>query len=151
MVVAALGPKALAVARDQADGAHPYLVTPEHTAGAREILGPGKILAVEQGVVLTEDTETFRRRAHAHLEIYTGLPNYRNSWLRLGFGDDDLVRGGSDRLAERIVAHGDEAAIATAVQAHLDAGADQVCLQVLGEGPADFPAGDIARLATALL
>ena len=99
-VLAALGPKMLALAGEQADGAHPYLVTPEHTAQARAILGPDKVLAVEQAVVLDNDVDQWRRRAHWHLEIYTGLPNYRLSWQRLGFGEADWVRGGSDRVVD---------------------------------------------------
>jgi probable F420-dependent oxidoreductase len=150
-VLAALGPKMLQLARDGADGAHPYLTTPEHTALARGQLGAGKLLAVEQGVVFTSDRETFLRRAHAHLEIYTGLPNYRNHWLRLGFSAEDLGRGGSDRLAEALIVHGDEQAVRGRVQQHLDAGADHVCLQVLGEDPTDLRLEDLARLAAALV
>ena len=151
VVLAALGPNMLALARDAADGAHPYLTTPSHTALARQALGPGKLLAVEQGVALTTDRETFLRRAHAHLEIYTGLPNYRNHWLRLGFSEEDLCRGGSDRLAEALIVHGDEQAVRMRVAQHLDAGADHVCVQVLGENPAQLRAEDLARLAAALL
>ena len=149
-VLAALGPKMLALAGEQADGAHPYLVTPEHTALARAILGPDKVLAVEQAVVLDDDVEQWRQRAHWHLEIYTGLPNYRLSWQRLGFGETDWVRGGSDRLKEALVTHGIEAARAR-VRAHLDAGASHVCVQVLGADASDVPALDWRRLAPALL
>ena len=149
-VLAALGPKMLAIAGEQADGAHPYLVTPEHTALARAILGPDKVLAVEQAVVLDDDVEQWRQRAHWHLEIYTGLPNYRLSWQRLGFGETDWVRGGSDRLKEALVTRGIEAARAR-VRAHLDAGASHVCVQVLGADAFDVPALDWRRLAPALL
>jgi probable F420-dependent oxidoreductase len=145
-VLAALGPRMLELSRDQAQGAHPYLVTPEHTASAREILGATPLLAVEQAVVLSEDRDVVRRRAHWHLEIYTGLPNYRNSWLRQGFSPDDAVRGGSDRLKDALVVGGEEA-IRARVREHLDAGADHVCLQVLGEDPTDVPRKDWARLA----
>lgn len=151
-VLAALGPKMLELARDRADGAHPYLVTPDHTRRAREALGAGKLLAVEQAVVLTDDPEVFRRRAHAHLEVYTGLPNYVNNWVREGFrAEEDAVRGGSDRLKDALVAWGDEAAVAARVREHLDAGADHVCVQVLGDGPLDPPREDWRRLAPALL
>lgn len=136
-VLAALGPKMLELAREEADGAHPYLVTPEHTAGARSILGAGPALAVEQAVVFATDDETALRRAHAHLDIYTGLPNYRDNWLRSGFEEEDLVRGGSDRLARALVVWGDEDAIAARVRDHLDAGASHVCVQVLGDTPFD--------------
>ena len=145
-VLAALGPAMLALARDRAQGAHPYLVTPEHTASAREVLGDGPLLAVEQAVVLSADPEVVRQRAHWHLEIYTGLPNYRSSWLRQGFSEDDLVRGGSDRLKSAMVVGGEDA-IRTRVQEHLDAGADHVCLQVLGADPFEVPTDDWARLA----
>lgn len=149
-VLAALGPKMLALAGEQADGAHPYLVTPEHTARARAILGPDKVLAVEQAVVLDDDVEQWRRRAHWHLEIYTGLPNYRQSWQRLGFGAADWVRGGSDRLKEALVTRGVEAA-RDRVRAHLDAGASHVCVQVLGADASDVPVLDWRRLAPVLL
>jgi probable F420-dependent oxidoreductase len=149
-VLAALGPKMLELARDRAAGAHPYLTTPEHTRQARDVLGDGPLLAVEQAVVLSEDREDFLRRAHAHLEIYTGLPNYRNNWLRLGFDESDMGRGGSERLADALVAHGDEAACLARVQEHLDAGADHVCLQVLPAEPFSPPREDWRRLAAAL-
>jgi probable F420-dependent oxidoreductase len=145
-VVAALGPAMLALARDRTQGAHPYLVTPEHTASAREVLGDGPLLAVEQSVVLSDDAEVVRERAHWHLEIYTGLPNYRNSWLRQGFVEDDFPRGGSDRLKSALVVGGEQA-IADRVREHLDAGADHVCLQVLGANATDVPVDDWARLA----
>ena len=145
-VLAALGPAMLALARDRTQGAHPYLVTPEHTASAREVLGDGPLLAVEQSVVLSDDPDVVRERAHWHLEIYTGLPNYRNSWLRLGFTEDDFPRGGSDRLKQALVVGGEQA-IADRVREHLDAGADHVCLQVLGSGATDVPVDDWARLA----
>ena len=145
-VLAALGPGMLALARDHASGAHPYLVTPEHTAAARDVLGEGPLLAVEQAVVLSDDPEVVRERAHWHLEFYTGLPNYRNSWLRQGFSQDDLVRGGSDRLKQALVVGGEDA-IVERVREHLDAGADHVCLQVLGEDARAVPVDEWARLA----
>jgi probable F420-dependent oxidoreductase len=149
-VVAALGPKMLEVARDHAQGAHPYLVTPQHTAQARERLGPGPVLAVEQAVVLDEDLEEWERRAQWHLEIYTGLPNYRNSWLRQGFTEDDFVRGGSLALKQGMVMRGMDQ-IQARVQEHLDAGASHVCLQVLGPDTFTAPVDDWRELAGALL
>ncbi len=149
-VLAALGPKMLALSGERAQGAHPYLTTPEHTRQAREILGDGPVLAVEQGAVLTADRELAMARAHAHLEIYTGLPNYRNSWLREGFEEADFVRGGSERLAEALVVWGDEAAIRARVDEHLEAGASHVCVQVLGEHVFSPPIEDWRRLAPAL-
>jgi probable F420-dependent oxidoreductase len=130
-VLAALGPRMLALSAALADGAHTYLVTPEHTARARAAVS-SKFVAVEQAVVLGGDREEFLARAHAYLEIYAGLENYRASWRRLGFADEDFVRGGSERLCDALVVHGDAARIAEGVAAHRDAGADHVCLQVLG-------------------
>jgi len=149
-LLAALGPKMLELARDRAQGAHPYLVTPEHTARAREVLGEGPALAVEQAVVLADDIDQWRRRAHWHLEIYTGLPNYRASWVRQGFGEPDFGRGGSDRLKDAMVVRGIEA-IRRRVQEHLDAGASHVCLQVLGANALDVPQDDWAELAQTVL
>lgn len=151
-VLAALGPRMTALAGKRAAGAHPYLVTPEHTAWARELLGPGRLLAVEQAVVLTTDAEVARQRARTHLEIYTGLPNYRRSWERLGFAEDqgDFVRGGSRRLQDALVAWGDEDDCRSAVRAHLDAGADHVCVQALGDHPLALPTDDLLTLAPAL-
>jgi probable F420-dependent oxidoreductase len=140
----------LELARDRTHGAHPYLVTPEHTASARETLGAGKLLVVEQAVVLGEDEDEWRRRAHWHLEIYTGLPNYRGSWVRQGFGDEDFGRGGSERLKAAMVTRGLDAAAAR-IQEHLDAGATTVLLQVLGTESADVPQDDWRELASALL
>ena len=131
-VLAALGPKMLQLAAEMTDGVLSYLVTPEHTQTAREAVGD-KFLGVEQAVVLGGDREEFLRRAHAHLEDYTGLDTYKNSWRRLGFGDEDFVRGGSTRLCDVMVVHGDEAVVLAKVNEHRQAGADHVCLQVLGE------------------
>ena len=133
-LLAALGPKMIELSGTMADGAHPYLVTPEQTAVTREILGPDKWVVSEQAVVVGEDPEEQLRRAHLHLEVYSGLPNYRNSWLRQGFDESDLVKGGSDRLARGIVGMGSVEQAAASVTAHLDAGADHVVVQVLGDG-----------------
>jgi probable F420-dependent oxidoreductase len=130
-VLAALGPKMLGLARDRTAGAHPYLVTPEHTAQAREILGEGKWLAPEQKVVLSTDPDEARAIARRTLAMYLELPNYTNSWLRLGFTEADLAGGGSDRLVDALVAWGDVDAIRERVGAHWEAGADHVALQVL--------------------
>jgi probable F420-dependent oxidoreductase len=148
-VLAALGPAMLEVAREQADGAHPYLVTPEHTAIARGILGPDKVIATEISAVISDDLDVWLQRAHTHLELYTGLPNYVNSWKRLGFTDDDAVRGGSPRLKEALVCRGLEATVAKVAE-HLAAGADHVCVQVLGESPLAVPRADWHRLSEAL-
>ncbi len=144
-VLAALGPRMLALAAERADGALPYNVTPEHTASARPILGHGKLLAVEQKAVLTTDAATARETARKTLAIYLGLPNYVNNWRRLGFTDADFADGGSDRFLDAIVAWGDEAAIARRVQDHRDAGADHVCVQVLNPDDMRAPPLDAWR------
>ncbi|HWC36838.1 MAG TPA: LLM class F420-dependent oxidoreductase [Mycobacteriales bacterium] len=133
-VLAALGPKMLELARARSAGAHPYNVTPAHTAMARTALGPDALLAVEQAVALTSDASVARAAGRQHASIYLGLPNYANNLRRLGFTDGDLADGGSDRLIDALVAWGDESAIAARVQEHRDAGADHVCIQVVTEG-----------------
>jgi probable F420-dependent oxidoreductase len=150
-ILAALGPKMLELSRDLADGAHPYLVTPQHTAEARKILGKGPLLAVEQAVAPTDDREEALRLARSHLSRYMRLPNYRNSWLRQGFREDDLSGEGGERLAEGLVAWGSESDIRKRVSEHLSAGADQVCVQVLTEGPIDGLRERWRSLAPALL
>ena len=149
VVLAALGPKMLDLARDRTDGAHPYFVPVEHTAQARERLGASKLLAPEQAVILTEDESRARELAREHVAFYMTAPNYRNSMLRLGFEDADLEDGGSERLQDAIIAWGDEDAIRGRVKAHLDAGADHVCIQTLPSGELDLDA--LRRLAPALL
>jgi probable F420-dependent oxidoreductase len=145
-VLAALGPKMLELSATLADGALPYLVTPEHTAIARQSLGD-QFLGVEQAVVLGQTRDEYLRRAHEHLEIYTGLDNYKANWRRLGFSEDDFVRGGSERLCDAFVVHGDESDIFDRVNAHRDAGADHVCLQVLGNDMATPPLDEWRQLA----
>jgi probable F420-dependent oxidoreductase len=131
-VVAALGPRMMALSADLADGAHPYNTTPEHTAEARSILGPGKLLCPEVWVLLESDRTTARRAAREALSRYLQLENYVNGWHRQGFGDDDLAGGGSDRFLDAMVAWGDEGAIRARIQQHWDAGADHVCIQSIG-------------------
>ena len=128
-VLAALGPKMLALAADMTDGAHPYCVTPEHTAEARRILGPGKLLCPELMVLLETDPAKARAAARAALSTYIQLENYANNWRRLGFTDDDLAGGGSNRLVDANVAWGDEGDIRARIQLFWDAGADHVCVQ----------------------
>ena len=147
--LAALGPRMLAMARDRSAGAHPYLVTPEHTASAREILGDA-LLAVEQGVVLERDPERARSIARGTIDGYCSLENYVRSWKRIGFTEDDVTHR-SDRLVDALVVWGDEDTIARRVAEHRDAGADHVCIQVLGEPGAMSPPRDAWRaLAPAL-
>lgn len=150
-LLAALGPKMIELSGTDADGAHPYLATPAHTATAREILGPGKWLVPEQAVVIGGDDDEQLRRAHLHLQIYSGLPNYRNSWKRLGFDESDFVPGGSGKLAHGIVGMGSAEQAAATLTAHLDAGADHVLVQVLGDGnPAWDPRPALRELAGVL-
>jgi probable F420-dependent oxidoreductase len=149
--LAALGPRMLELSRDRSAGAHPYLVTVEHTRGARELLGPDRLLAPEQAVVLETDPSRARALGRQHLERYLQASNYTNSWLRLGFAPEDLEDGGSDRLVDGLVAWGDAAAIAERVARHHDAGADHVCLQVITASPAELPREEWRTLAAALL
>lgn len=150
-VLAALRPRMLRLARERAAGAHPYLVTPEHTHEARQIVGPERLLAPEQTVVLESDPVRARDIARAFLGTYLRLENYRNLWRSLGFSEDDMAAGGSRRLVDELVAWGDEDAIRAQVEAHREAGADHVCVQVLTE-PADrLPRPEWRRLAAALL
>lgn len=129
IVLAALRQNMLKLAAERAAGAHPYFVPPEHTARAREILGPDALLCPEQMVLLETDATKARQIARANMAIYAGLPNYQNNLLWLGYDESDFADGISDRLVDAIVAWGDEKAIADRVQAHRDAGADHVCIQ----------------------
>jgi probable F420-dependent oxidoreductase len=131
-VLAALGPKMLELSARQADGAHPYNVTPEHTQKARALLGSGKLLCVEQAAVLQTDPAQARALAREFLAVYLGLPNYVENWRRLGFNDSDFVNGGSDRLIDAVIVWGDERAIRARIDEHWQAGADHVCIQALG-------------------
>ena len=150
-VLAALGPKMLTLAAKRAQGAHSYFVPPEHTAQARDQLGPDSWLIPEQAVVLESDPERAREIARRHTSRYLRLPNYTNNLRRLGFGDEDLAGSGSDRLVDATVAWGDENAIVSRVRAHLNAGADHVCVQVLDPDRRGLPAAQWRRLAPALL
>jgi probable F420-dependent oxidoreductase len=150
-VLAALGPKMLELARDKTQGAHPYLATPEHTEIARTILGDDPLLAPEQMVVIETDPSDAREQARQALAIYLpGLPNYANNLRRLGFSEEDLTAPLSDHLVDSIVAWGDIDTVVARVQAHKDAGADHVCVQVLG-GDVDALMRDYQLLAAALL
>jgi probable F420-dependent oxidoreductase len=129
-ILAALGPRMLALSAELADGAHPYNVPPEHTAEARAILGSGKLLCPEVWVLLEADPARARSAARQALAPYMQLDNYANNWRRLGFGDD-LAGGGSDRFVDANVAWGDEGTIRKRIQEHWDAGADHVCIQTI--------------------
>jgi probable F420-dependent oxidoreductase len=150
-VLAALGPRMLALAADRAWGAHTYFVPVEHTPEAREHVGEGPMLLVEQAAVLSTDPDTARAAARKHMAIYLTLPNYVNNLRRLGWDDDDLAAGGSDKLVDAIVAWGDEAAIAARVADHHAAGADHVCVQVIDDDMTALPLPAWQTLAPALL
>jgi len=148
-VVAALGPRVLKLSAERSAGAHPYLTTPEHTAQARELMGPSAFLAPEHKVVLTTPDKAGAEQARAvgrrALDIYFNLVNYRNSWKRLGFSEEEVTRPGSDRLVDAVVAYGTPETIAARLKEHLDAGADHVPVQVLAKDEKLVPA--LAELA----
>ncbi|MDP7705973.1 MULTISPECIES: LLM class F420-dependent oxidoreductase [unclassified Mycobacterium] len=148
-VLAALGPKMLELSAKRARGAHPYLVTPEHTATARATLGPGPLLLPEQTAILTDDADTARRIGTDWIRGYLAMPNYANNLRRSGFSDDDLTQI-SDRLLNAIIVWGDEEAILRRVAEHHSAGADHVCVQVLDTDPKSFPREQWRRLAAAI-
>ena len=132
-VIAALRPKALAIAAERAAGVHPYNVPPQHTAQARELLGPSPVLVPEQKILFATDPSTARRVGREAMAIYLNLPNYLNNLREFGFEDSDFADGGSDKLIDTMVAWGTPDVVAARVREHLDAGADQVAVQVLSE------------------
>ncbi|QLL06731.1 LLM class F420-dependent oxidoreductase [Mycobacterium vicinigordonae] len=148
-VLAALGPKMLALAATRARGAHPYLVTPEHTATARTTLGQGPLLLPEQTAILTDNADEARSIGTDWLRGYLAMPNYANNMLRSGFSEDDIKQI-SERLFDAIIVWGDEAAIMRRVAEHQAAGADHVCVQVLTADPKEFPREQWRRLAAAI-
>ena len=147
VVVAALGPKMLALSAEMSRGAVPYNVTPEHTARAAAILGPNRILAVEQKVTIETDPIKARELGRKELARYMVLPNYRNNWLRIGFSEDDLANGGSDRFIDAMCLWGDAETVKKGLRAHFAAGATHVCLQPV-HADGDFAARD--RMLAAL-
>ena len=151
LVLAALGPRMLELAAERADGAHPYFVPVEHTPVARAALGAEACLAVEQTAVLSTDPAEARRIGRAFARHYLALPNYANNLRRLGWSDEDIANDGSDRLIDAVVAWGDVDAIVDRVRAHLDAGADHVCVQLRMESSADPALAGYRELASALL
>jgi len=148
-VLAALGPKMLALSANRTRGAHPYLVTPEHTAAARSVLGEGPLLLPEQTVILSDSAEEARRIGTDMLRSYLSMPNYANNLLRLGFSEEDVTQV-SDRLFDAIIAWGDEEVILRRVAEHRAAGADHVCVQVLLDDPRAFPRAEWRRIAAAM-
>jgi probable F420-dependent oxidoreductase len=149
-VLAALGPRMLTLAAERATGAHPYFVPVEHVARARDIMGPGPILAPEVAVVLEADPSVARAAARGYTEGYLGLPNYTNNLRMLGYSDDDLQGAGSDRLVDSIIPWGDAAAVTDRVREFHDAGADHVCIQVVADRGQGFPFDAYRTLATLL-
>jgi len=149
-VLAALGPRMLSLAADRAAGAHPYFGPVEHTARARDILGADALLAPEVSVVLEKDADAARRAAREFTAGYLSLPNYTNNLQSLGFGTDDLVGGGSDRLIDAVVAWGEPDAVANRIRQHLEAGANHVCIQVLAP-LGSFPLQAYRELAPVLM
>ena len=150
LVLAALGPRMLELAAERADGALPYFVPVEQTAIARRHLGPGPFLGVEQTAVLTTDREAGLRIARAFARTYLALPNYANNLRRLGWSDQDVEGDGSERLIDAVIAIGDVDAIVSRVRAHLDAGADHVCVQIREEQSTDPALGAYRELASSL-
>jgi probable F420-dependent oxidoreductase len=148
-IAAALGPKMLQLAAERSLGAHTYFVPPEHTRRARELLGPDPVFAPVVAVVVERDSETARAIAREYAAGYLARRNYTANLKRLGYGDDDLADGGSDRLIDTVIPHGSAADIAVAINAHFEAGANHVCLQPLGHGP--HPADDYRALAAELI
>jgi probable F420-dependent oxidoreductase len=149
-VLAALGPKMLELSANRADGAHPYFTPPEHTAIARQTLGPEPLLCPEQAALLESDPDKARAIGRAYCAVYTRLPNYTNNLRRLGYTDEDFDNGGSDRLVDAIVAWGGVEEITARVGAHFDAGADHVCVQMLPDSPRGVPAEQWRELAAPL-
>jgi probable F420-dependent oxidoreductase len=147
-VVAALGDGVLGLAARRSAGAHPYLITPEHTAHAREVMGNTVFLAPEHKVVLCTDVEQARAIGRKTVELYLDLSNYVNNWKRLGFTDADVAKPGSDQLLDAVVAHGTADQIAKRLSEHLEAGADHVAIQVLGDWDQLLPT--LTELAGAL-
>lgn len=150
LVLAALRPKMLELSGAVTTGAHPYFTPVEHTRIARAALGPGPFLAPEVSIAVEGDAATARARARSFMELYLALPNYTNNLRDLGWGDDDLAGGGSDALVDAIVGWGSVDAVAARVREHLDAGADHVCVQVVGTSVAGAVA-ELEALAPALL
>ena len=148
-VLAALGPRMLTLAAERAAGAHPYFVPVEHTAMARNVLGPGPQLAPEVAVVIESDPARARALARSYASIYLPLPNYANNLRTLGYRDDDIDHGGSDRLIDAVIPWGDVETVARRIREHHEAGADHVCVQVVAEG-LTLPLDGYRELASAL-
>jgi probable F420-dependent oxidoreductase len=150
-VLAALRPRMLRLSAERADGAHPYMTTPEATARAREILGPDALLLPEQAFMLETDPAVARHAARRYMSWYLGVENYQQSLLWQGFAEDDFAGGGSNRLVDAIVAWGDEETVRARIEAHVDAGATHVSIQAIAEDPLSLELDAYRRVAPALL
>ncbi|MEV1134174.1 TIGR03620 family F420-dependent LLM class oxidoreductase [Rhodococcus coprophilus] len=150
-VLAALGPRMLELSAVRAAGAHPYFVPAEHTAQAREILGDGPMLAPEVAVVLESDESTARGIAREYMRGYLSLPNYSNNLRRLGYSEEDVSGGGTDKLMDALIPWGDLDRVVAGIEKHYSAGADEVAIQVLTTDQSAFPAAEYRRLAAALI
>jgi probable F420-dependent oxidoreductase len=150
-MLAALGDGMLRLSAERALGAHTYFVPVEHTLHAREVLGPEPVLAVEQTVVLSTDRAVAHRLGRAWASDYLELPNYANNWRRLGYGEDDVTGGASERLVDAAIAWGDVDAVAGRVRSHLAAGADHVCVQLIFDDDGEVGLAQLRELAPALL
>jgi probable F420-dependent oxidoreductase len=151
-ILAALRPRMLKLSAERTAGAHTYFVTPLHTSRARRTLGPAAVLAVEQALVLETDPERARTLARKYMAFYLALPNYRHNLLELGWDEEAFENGGTDALVDAIVVWGGEETVAERVQAHLDAGADHVCVQPITEGKDNRRLlEDLRRLAPVLI
>lgn len=150
-ILAALGPRMLALSAARSAGAHPYFTPPEHTALAREILGAGPLLAPEVAVVLEEDETTARGIAREYMRGYLSLPNYSSNLRRLGYTEEDVAGGGSDRLMDALIPWGPLDKVVAGIDAHYAAGADEVAIQVLTADALRFPAAEHRALAAALI
>lgn len=145
-MLAALGPRMLALARDRSRGAHPYLVPVEHTSAARAILGDDALLIPEQTVAMIRDSSTARRWARSFMARYLALPNYATNLIRLGYSEEDLLDGGSDRLVDDLVAWGSASDIVQRIGDHLEAGANAVCLRFIDDGPDPMPGEELDEI-----
>jgi probable F420-dependent oxidoreductase len=151
-ILAALGPRMLELSRDRSAGAHPYFTTAEHTAEARTVLGPDRLLATEVAVVLNADTAAARATARQYTSGYLTLPNYTNNLRRFGWSDEDFAGGGSDRLVDALIPWGTAEKVAAGLEQHYQAGADEVAIQVLNDGDTTtFPVEAFRALAAILI
>lgn len=150
-ILAALGPRMLELSRDRSRGAHPYFVPVEHTAEARAVLGPDALVATEVAVVLETDAERARAVAREYTAGYLTLPNYTRNLRRLGWTEEDVRGGGSDRLVDALIPWGTLEQVAAGLEEHYRAGADEVAIQVLGSPAKEFPRDTFRALATALI